>query len=117
MRINAHSCVSNLDNDRLITNHSCHRTAIQLLKNSGIPESELQAFSWHRSRESIADYCQTSNDQRITNTAMLIHKSLTGGFLDEKLDFDNESYEQNLTKVQLPTTNIQHSNITKEVPL
>ncbi|CAG8745511.1 14482_t:CDS:2, partial [Acaulospora morrowiae] len=53
----------NLDNGRKITNHSCRRTAIQLLKNNGVSDSELQSFSGHRSREGLADYCQTSEDQ------------------------------------------------------
>ncbi|CAG8847607.1 17961_t:CDS:2, partial [Gigaspora margarita] len=92
----------NLDNNRLITNHSCRRTAIQLLKNNGVPESELQAFSGHRSRESLADYCQTSDDQRLTNTKMLIpyspqeldldefeYNDCYENFLDEELDVDN----------------------------
>ncbi|RIB12962.1 hypothetical protein C2G38_1772939 [Gigaspora rosea] len=52
----------NLDNNRLITNHSCRRTAIQLLKNNRVLESDLQAFSGHRSHESLADYCQTSDN-------------------------------------------------------
>ncbi|CAG8853294.1 18993_t:CDS:1, partial [Gigaspora margarita] len=93
----------NLDNGRLITNHSCRRTAIQLLKNSGVSESELQAFSGHRSRESLADYCQTSDNQRIMNTAMLIpfssqeldldefeYRNTYGGSLDDELDSDND---------------------------
>ncbi|CAG8678944.1 6052_t:CDS:2 [Dentiscutata erythropus] len=136
----------NLDNGRLITNHSCCHTAIQLLKNNSVPESELQAFSGHRSCESLADYCQTSDDQRIMNTAMLIpfssqdldldeyeYDNFYGGFPDEELDSDNGPYDknndsvqsistiqenqaQNLTEAQLSATDSQYSNITKEIP-
>ncbi|GES97094.1 hypothetical protein GLOIN_2v1472818 [Rhizophagus clarus] len=37
----------NLDNRCLITNHSCRRTAIQILKNNGLSNSDLQSFSDH----------------------------------------------------------------------
>ncbi|UZO12062.1 uncharacterized protein OCT59_003612 [Rhizophagus irregularis] len=53
----------NLDNRRLITNHSCCRTAIQMLKDNGLSDSDLQSFSGHRSRESLADYCKTSDNR------------------------------------------------------
>lgn len=132
----------NLDNNRLITNHSCRRTAIQLLKNNGVPESELQAFS---GRESLADYCKTSDDQHLINTAMLIpyspqeldldeyeYDNFYGGHPDEELDSDNAHYDinkgsiqsisttrkiqaQNSTETQSPATNIQSSNITEEI--
>jgi hypothetical protein len=62
----------NLNNGRLITNHSCRRTAIQMLKNKGLSDSDLQSFSGHRSRESLADYCRISDDQQVLNTAKLI---------------------------------------------
>ena len=74
----------NLNNGRLITNHSGRRTAIQMLKNNGLSDSDLQSFSGHRSRESLADYCKTSDDQRISNTAMLIP------FASHELEFDYE---------------------------
>jgi len=74
----------NLDNGRKITNHSCRRTAIQLLRNNGVFELELQSFSGHHSRESLADYSQTSEYQRNMNTAMLIPNS--------SQDLDEEEY-------------------------
>ncbi|CAG8852985.1 6684_t:CDS:2, partial [Gigaspora margarita] len=61
---------------------------IQLLKNNGVPESDLQAFSGHRSRESLADYCQTSDIQRLMNTAMLIPYSTQELDLEE-YEFDD----------------------------
>ncbi|CAI2172700.1 2225_t:CDS:2 [Funneliformis geosporum] len=35
----------NLSDDRKIVNHSCHRTAIQMLKDEDIPEDEIMEFS------------------------------------------------------------------------
>ncbi|CAG8710726.1 4921_t:CDS:2, partial [Cetraspora pellucida] len=52
-----------LSNGRKITNHSCCYTAIQLLKNNGLSDSNLQPFSRHRLCESLADYCKLSDDQ------------------------------------------------------
>ena len=52
----------NLNNGRLITNHSCRRTAIQMLKHNGLSDSDLQSFSGHRSCESLADYCKISDN-------------------------------------------------------
>ena len=90
----------NLDNGRLITNHSCRRTAIQMLKNNGLSDSELQTFSGHRSRESLADYCKTSDDQQISNTAMLIPFMSQESNLDEfdlpvnKYNYDYEDSDK-----------------------
>ncbi|CAG8812326.1 32632_t:CDS:2 [Gigaspora margarita] len=107
----------NFDNGRLITNYSCHRTAIQLLKNSGVSESELQAFSRHHSCESLADYCQTSDNQRIMNTAMLIpflsqeldldefeYHDTYGDSLDDELDSDNDYNTNNDAAQPVPAT-------------
>ncbi|CAG8579432.1 14476_t:CDS:2 [Dentiscutata erythropus] len=44
-----------------ITNHSCHRIAIQLLRNNELSESDLLAFSSYCSRESLADYYEYDN--------------------------------------------------------
>jgi hypothetical protein len=88
----------NLDNGRSITNHSCRRTAIQMLKDNGLSDSDLQSFSGHRSRESLADYCKTSDDQQVLNTAMLIPFSLhEKNNLDEHNDEHNyeEDYSEN----------------------
>lgn len=76
----------NLANERVITNHSCRRTAIQILRNNGVSELELQSFSGHRSRESLMDYSQTSDDQQITNTAILIPYS------SQELDLNEYDY-------------------------
>ncbi|CAG8586671.1 3520_t:CDS:2, partial [Dentiscutata heterogama] len=54
--------------------------------NNGVSELDLQSFSRHRSRESLAEYCKISNDQHITNTAMLIPFSF------EDLDLDEYDY-------------------------
>ncbi|CAG8731003.1 6345_t:CDS:2, partial [Cetraspora pellucida] len=110
----------NLDNNWLITNHSCHRTAIQLLKNNGVSESELQAFSEHCSCESLADYCQTSDNQHLTNTAMLIpyspqeldldefeYNDCYKNFLDEELDVDNISISHEIQAQNSPNFIIQ----------
>ena len=80
----------NLDNGCKITNHSCCRTAIQMLKNNGLSDSDLQSFSGHRSRESLADYCKTSDDQQISNTAMLIPISLDECNLNDYEDTNDE---------------------------
>ncbi|CAG8765497.1 7714_t:CDS:1, partial [Dentiscutata heterogama] len=79
--------------------------------NNGVPESELQAFSRHQSHESLADYCKTSDDQHLINTAMLIpyspqqldldeyeYDNFYGGHLDEKLDSDNAHYDKNFAQ-------------------
>ena len=85
----------NLDNGRIITNHSYRCTAIQILKNNGLSDLNLQSFSGHRSRESLADYCKTSDDQRILNTAMLIPFSTHECNLNEHEEeyFENSSNE------------------------
>src|SRR3954464_9928431 len=80
----------NLDNEHKITNHSCRRTAIQMLKNNGLSDSDLQSFFGHRSRESLADYCKTSDDQQISNTAMLIPFSLDECNLSSNKDTNDE---------------------------
>ncbi|RIB19907.1 hypothetical protein C2G38_2035681 [Gigaspora rosea] len=77
-----------LDNNQSITNYSCRCTSIKLLKNNRVPKSDIQAFSGHRSRESLANYCQTSNSQRLMNTAMLIPYSTQELDLDE-YEFDD----------------------------
>ncbi|POG78694.1 hypothetical protein GLOIN_2v1472818 [Rhizophagus irregularis DAOM 181602=DAOM 197198] len=88
----------NLDNRRLITNHSCCRTAIQMLKDNGLSDSDLQSFSGHRSRESLADYCKTSDNQQVLNTAMLIpftlHENNLDEHNDEHINYD-EDYSEN----------------------
>ncbi|CAG8498675.1 4726_t:CDS:2 [Dentiscutata heterogama] len=107
----------NFDNSRLITNYSCHHIAIQLLKNNSVSESELKAFFRHCSCESLADYCQTSDNQHITNTTMLIpfllqdldldkyeYDNFYGGFLDEELDSNNGPYNINNGSVQSIST-------------
>ncbi|CAG8515498.1 27074_t:CDS:2 [Dentiscutata erythropus] len=83
----------NLDNNWLITNHSCHHIAIQLLKNNGVLESELQAFSRHRSCESLADYCKTT--QNLTETQSLA----------------SNIQSQNITKEILSSTQPQNDTI------
>ncbi|CAG8693910.1 2807_t:CDS:1, partial [Dentiscutata heterogama] len=60
---------------------------IQLLKNNGVPKSELQAFFGYQFRESLADYCKTSDDQCLINTAILISYSL------QELDLDKYNYD------------------------
>ncbi|CAG8807796.1 14027_t:CDS:2, partial [Gigaspora margarita] len=96
--------------------------AIQLLKNNRVLESDLQAFSEHYSHESLADYCQTSDNQRLTNTAMLIPYSFQEldleefeyndcyeNFLDKELDIDNNdvSTSQEIQAQRLPNFIIQ----------
>ncbi|CAG8827586.1 46083_t:CDS:2 [Gigaspora margarita] len=109
-----------LNNERLITNHSCRRTAIQLLKNRGISESELQSFSEQCSRQSLAEYCKISNDQYITNTVMLISFSFEDLDLD-KYDYSNEygslieeAYDNN--ESNLDDFSINKSEIQKTQP-
>ena len=84
--------------ERKITNHSCRRTAIQLLKNNGLSDSGLQSFSGHQSRESLADCCQTSDDQRILNTAMLIPFSSQELDLDE---YDHYGYFKDFSEMDI----------------
>ena len=85
----------NLDNGHIITNHSCCHTAIQMLKNNGLSDLDLQSFSGHRSHESLADYCKTSDDQQISNTVMLISFSIHECNLNEHEEeyFENFSNE------------------------
>ena len=85
----------NLDNKRIIINYSYRRTAIQMLKNNGLSDSDLQSFSGHWSCESLADYCKTSDDQQISNTAMLIPFSTHECNLNEHEEeyFENFSNE------------------------
>ncbi|CAG8457709.1 3631_t:CDS:2 [Funneliformis mosseae] len=99
-----------LDNGRKITNHSCRHTVIQLLRNNGVSELELQSFSGHHSRESLADYSQTSEYQRNMNTAMLIPYSpqdLDDDYISECITEDEsdivdiESIQSTLTQSQI----------------
>ncbi|CAG8834699.1 40397_t:CDS:2, partial [Gigaspora margarita] len=84
-----------------------------LLKNSSVFESELQAFSGYCSHESLAEYCQTSDNQYIMNTTMLIpfssqeldldefeYHNTYGGSLDDELDSNND-YNTNNNAAQL----------------
>ncbi|CAG8616836.1 25436_t:CDS:2, partial [Dentiscutata erythropus] len=80
----------NLDNRRLITNHSCHHTAIQLLKNQGLSNSDLQLFLEHRSHESLGNYYQTSDNQHILNTAMLFPFTSQELNLNKYEDYDDQ---------------------------
>ncbi|CAG8462250.1 7961_t:CDS:2 [Funneliformis caledonium] len=92
----------NLDNGRKITNHSCHHTAIQPLRNNGVSELKLQSFSGHRFRESLADYSQTSEYQRNMNTAMLIPYSpqdLDDDYISECITEDESDIEVDIESV------------------
>ncbi|CAG8599772.1 2767_t:CDS:2, partial [Gigaspora margarita] len=122
----------NLNNGRHITNHSCRRTAIQLLRNSGLSEPDLQAFSGHCSRESLADYCQLGEDQRITNMELLIPFSSQELNLDEYDNYEgpnvNQEHQEGPTVIeeqdpteiekQGPTTIEKHdlTTIEKQIP-
>ncbi|CAG8568539.1 9908_t:CDS:2, partial [Dentiscutata heterogama] len=63
-----------------------------------------EAFSGHRSRESLADYCQLGEDQRINNTAMLIPFSLHESNLDEYDNYEGstviEEHQEGLTEIE-----------------
>ena len=61
----------------------------KLQKASLVSNTERNTSKW--SRESLADYCKTSDDQRILNTAMLIPFSLHEYNLDES---DYEDYSE-----------------------
>ncbi|CAG8714706.1 7341_t:CDS:2, partial [Dentiscutata heterogama] len=62
------------------------------------------AFSGYLSCESLADYCQLGEDQRINNTAMLIPFSLYESNLDECDDYEGstviEKHQEGLTKIK-----------------
>ncbi|CAG8599540.1 4476_t:CDS:2, partial [Racocetra fulgida] len=61
-------------------------------------------FSGHRSCESLADYCQLSEDQHITNTALLIPFSLYKLNLDEYNNYEdisvNQEYQEDQTEIK-----------------
>src|SRR4051794_35804389 len=61
-----------LTDDRKIVNHSCRRTAIQMLKDEDIPEDEIMEFSGHRSREGVRTYKSSAEAKKIQNTVSLI---------------------------------------------
>ncbi|CAG8738655.1 7965_t:CDS:2 [Gigaspora margarita] len=84
----------NLNNGRHITNHFYHYTVIQLLKNNGLSEPDLQAFSGYRSYESLADYCQLSKDQYITHMVLLISFSSQELNLDEYNNYKDPNINQ-----------------------
>ncbi|RIB28713.1 hypothetical protein C2G38_2157348 [Gigaspora rosea] len=105
MNVIATSTDINLDNGRLITNHSCHHTAIQLLKNNGISESKLQAFSGHHSLFPDEELDSDNGPYYINNS------------LVQSISTIQENQSQNFTEAQLPATNTQYSNVTKEIPL
>ncbi|CAG8589999.1 19547_t:CDS:2, partial [Cetraspora pellucida] len=52
-----------LTNRQKITNYSCHHIAIQLLKNNGLSDSDLQTFLEHQLCESLADYCKLNLEE------------------------------------------------------
>ena len=62
----------NLEDDCKIVNHSCRRTAIQMLKDGDIPEDEIMEFSGHRSREGVRTYKSADEARKIKNTISLI---------------------------------------------
>jgi hypothetical protein len=62
----------NLEDDRKVVNHSCRRTAIQMLKDGDIPEDEIMEFSGHRSREGVRTYKSSDEARKIKNTISLI---------------------------------------------
>ena len=61
-----------LSDDRKIVNHSCRRTAIQMLKEGDIPEDEIMEFSGHRSREGVRTYKSSDDARKIKNIVSLI---------------------------------------------
>ncbi|CAG8826497.1 45921_t:CDS:2, partial [Gigaspora margarita] len=103
----------------------------QKMINNIITNTELQAFSGHYSRVSLADYCQTSDNQHIINTTMLTpfssqeldldefeYHNTYGGSLDDKLDSDND-YNTNNDAAQLVTAaqEIQVPKMSEEIQL
>ncbi|CAB4432821.1 unnamed protein product [Rhizophagus irregularis] len=110
----------NLDNGRLITNHSCRRTAIQMLKDNGLSDSDLQSFSGHRSRESLADYCKTSDDQQVLNTAMLIpftvHENNLDEHNDEHINYDDD-YSENSSNEDMENEECLSESQETELPI
>jgi len=61
-----------LSDGRKIVNHSCRKTAIQMLKDNDIPEDEIMEFSGYRSREGVRTYKNSKEEKRIKNAASLI---------------------------------------------
>ncbi|CAB4387021.1 unnamed protein product [Rhizophagus irregularis] len=110
----------NLDNRRLITNHSCRRTAIQMLKDNGLSDSDLQSFSGHQSRESLADYCKTSDNQQVLNTAMLIpftlHENNLDEHNDEHINYD-EDYSENSSNEDMENEKCLSESQETELPI
>ena len=61
-----------LSDGRKIVNHSCRRTAIQMLKDEDIPEDDIMEFSGHRSREGVRTYKSPDEARKIKNVVSLI---------------------------------------------
>ncbi|GES81052.1 zinc finger MYM-type protein 2-like [Rhizophagus clarus] len=61
-----------LSDGRKIVNHSCRRTAIQMLKDGDVPEDDIMEFSGHRSREGVRTYKSPDEARKIKNVVSLI---------------------------------------------
>ncbi|GES86529.1 activating transcription factor 7-interacting protein 1 isoform X4 [Rhizophagus clarus] len=61
-----------LSDGQKIVNHSCRRTAIQMLKDGDVPEDDIMEFSGHRSREGVRTYKSPDEARKIKNVVSLI---------------------------------------------
>ncbi|CAG8731147.1 21085_t:CDS:2 [Cetraspora pellucida] len=77
---------------RKITNHSCRRTAIMILKAFDVPEDEVMIFSGHRSCKDIHAYSSPTDDQRLLSMALLILYTSYNKDLESYYSFPRNSY-------------------------
>ncbi|CAG8743459.1 hypothetical protein RhiirA5_417645 [Rhizophagus irregularis] len=82
-----------LSDGRKIVNHSCRRTAIQMLKDGDIPEDEIMEFSGHRSREGVRTYKSIDEARKIKNVVSLIPLDFEDIEVEEFEYFPGNSWE------------------------
>ena len=83
----------NLSDGQKIVNHSCRRTAIQMLKDKDIPEDDIMEFSGHRSREGVRTYKSSDEARKIKNVVNLIPLDLDDIEVEEFEYFPGNSWE------------------------
>ncbi len=57
----------------LLTNHSGHKTAAQILQNADVPEDAIMGVTGHKSVQGIRAYKQVNEQQHLATMNTLIH--------------------------------------------
>ena len=57
----------------LLTNHSGHKTAAQILQNADVPEDAIMGVTGHKSVQGIRAYKQVNSQQHLATMNTLIH--------------------------------------------